>query len=376
MGSDEPRLIIIRECTAAMKQCRETAKKSYAERVDDLDEEMLVIDGCFVLEILYRNRLHQLDKSPHTRNSLQHDLLLLENQLPFVVLERLFDLTISKIQSGHSLHDCVIWYCHENLELAPIAKAASDESTNNSFSHRILIHRDAANFKGVQHILHLLHSYYCDDVYPKDKCESFESDGKRLMPCASKLYCAGIKFVSGPRDHLFNIGINEIGCPTGWLRRPQFQIPIRCTERTEAFLRNLIAFEQCCPDVRPYFSSYAFFMNALIDSAVDVDLLVDAGVMQNSFETSEEAASLYNDLTKEVAFDAKRFYFGNICKKAKKCHKRYWARVRSWPAFLILHLSRTYLATPWPFIGFILAFIAVSITITNFVLSLTVRKPK
>ncbi|CAL5335108.1 unnamed protein product [Camellia sinensis] len=51
VGSDQRQLILL-ECLTQMRESLEEAKKCYVEEVyDKLDEEMLVIDGCFILDM-------------------------------------------------------------------------------------------------------------------------------------------------------------------------------------------------------------------------------------------------------------------------------------------------------------------------------------
>ncbi|KAL7248523.1 hypothetical protein ACSBR2_003289 [Camellia fascicularis] len=51
VGSDQRQLILL-ECLTQMTESLEEAKKCYAEEVyDKLEEEMLVIDGCFILDM-------------------------------------------------------------------------------------------------------------------------------------------------------------------------------------------------------------------------------------------------------------------------------------------------------------------------------------
>ncbi|CAL5335098.1 unnamed protein product [Camellia sinensis] len=148
-----------------MKELLDRTKKCFAEKVDDLVVTKFVIDGCFILELLYRYHhtykppkpddeppyhCHDgcipffLHKNPHhtdmiktnsnpnskpheephhtdmigtsnrpnsnnktsqdfcfdsalSRVAIKHDLSLLENQLPFFVLEDMFDLTVATI---------------------------------------------------------------------------------------------------------------------------------------------------------------------------------------------------------------------------------------------------------------------------------------
>ncbi|KAG5550443.1 hypothetical protein RHGRI_015415 [Rhododendron griersonianum] len=53
---EQKRLSLLQECVAEMKLSIDDAKKCYAEEVT-LDVEMMLVDGCFILELLYRNRL-------------------------------------------------------------------------------------------------------------------------------------------------------------------------------------------------------------------------------------------------------------------------------------------------------------------------------
>ncbi|XP_057476447.1 UPF0481 protein At3g47200-like [Actinidia eriantha] len=117
-GSEERKFTVLEECLETMKLLVEDAKKSYAGKVDNLNEEMLVVDGCFILELLYRYHLLNNPTNEEStgntndmpegnisdpvfgsslmRITIQHDLLLLENQLPFCVLEKLFHITVAK----------------------------------------------------------------------------------------------------------------------------------------------------------------------------------------------------------------------------------------------------------------------------------------
>ncbi|KAI8015429.1 UPF0481 protein [Camellia lanceoleosa] len=110
-GSDHCQLIML-ECLTQMRESLEEAKKCYVEEVcDKLDEEMLLIDSCFILELLYKFKHEECKKSQDpvlasilTAEYIQHDLLLLENQLPFFVLQSDEDV--------HVLHKARIIHNH------------------------------------------------------------------------------------------------------------------------------------------------------------------------------------------------------------------------------------------------------------------------
>ncbi|KAG5512614.1 hypothetical protein RHGRI_038904 [Rhododendron griersonianum] len=51
----------LQECLAEMKTSIDDAKKRYATEVT-LDEKMMLVDGCFILEFLYRYRTSKVRK--------------------------------------------------------------------------------------------------------------------------------------------------------------------------------------------------------------------------------------------------------------------------------------------------------------------------
>ncbi|GFY83760.1 hypothetical protein Acr_03g0005340 [Actinidia rufa] len=346
-GSEERKFTVLAKCLKKMNLLLEDTQKSYTEKVDNLNAEMLVVDGCFILEILYRYHLlnnpqkktneereknttetgnisDPLFASRLMRITVQHDLLLLENQLPFCVLEKLFLKTVAKIPDrpcNCSLFDYVI----DRMDSENKGVAAPKKS------------------KKVHHILHMLHDHClpCDPHKREDYsgCDPPKGEDYRgLMPSASNLAYAGVKFVAGNGKNLFKVKFTEVkSCLGGCFRRAPFEIStLNLYDSTEVFLRNLIAFEQCCPGVSGYFTSYAFLMDKL------------------------EASDLFNKLCKEVVLG--EFYFAQTCKQATQYSKR------RWPAF-VAHVRREYLATPWTFIAFCVAFIAFGMGIAQFILS-------
>ncbi|KAG5550498.1 hypothetical protein RHGRI_015463 [Rhododendron griersonianum] len=54
LESEEMKNAVLRECLAEMKELIERVKECYLREVK-VDEAMLVVDGCFILELLYRS---------------------------------------------------------------------------------------------------------------------------------------------------------------------------------------------------------------------------------------------------------------------------------------------------------------------------------
>ena len=90
----------------AMAELQQQAKSSYAEEInlEAVDfVEMLCLDGCFVIEFLRKlcqpelyNENDPIFQMSWLISATKKDLILFENQLPFIVLQKLFDMTKSQ----------------------------------------------------------------------------------------------------------------------------------------------------------------------------------------------------------------------------------------------------------------------------------------
>ncbi|THG01954.1 UPF0481 protein At3g47200-like isoform X1 [Camellia sinensis] len=334
---DESNVLI--ECVAKMRESLDKAKKCYAEEVEDvLDVEMLLIDGCFILELLYRF----LHEEKNKRNDaifnnilmptyVRHDLLLLENQLPFFVLNELFNLTVAHIPGTFPIVEYVFSYFRG---LWNSEKNGTPQPQENS---------------QYDHILHILHNHYRD--HDAVSIPRHGDPSLVIMPCASDLEYAGVKFKDSKKIKFHK--------PRGPFHRAHFELPtLNLDDSTESFLRNLIAFEQCCHGVPCYFTGYAFLMDTLINNTTDVQVLEKAKIIHNYLGASEDASNLFNNLCKEIVLG--EIYFTDTTTAAAEYSKRCWHDAMA-------HLRRRYFSTPWTFLAFCAGFITFGISIIKFV---------
>uniref|UniRef100_A0A2C9W968 Uncharacterized protein n=1 Tax=Manihot esculenta TaxID=3983 RepID=A0A2C9W968_MANES len=78
-------------------------------------------------------------------------------------------------------------------------------------------------------------------------------------------------------------------------------LKIQITYTTECVLRNLIAYEQLTSFTSPkYFTDYMIFMDSLINSKKDVELLCRQGIIDNWKGDDETIAILLNKLGEHV----------------------------------------------------------------------------
>ncbi|KAF8389084.1 hypothetical protein HHK36_025769 [Tetracentron sinense] len=96
---------------------------------------------------------------------------------------------------------------------------------------------------------------------------------------------------------------------------------------------------KCYQFDKPYITSYSVLIDSLINTPNDVALLIRHGIFENFLGSNEEAALLFNKLSKEVSLGIKVSYFSDICRDLNEYCKKPWHR---WKA----PLKRDYFNTP------------------------------
>ena len=101
----------------ALTDLQDQARRCYAEEIslsDDAFVDMLCLDGCFVIEFLRKlcqpelyNENDPIFQMSWLISATKKDLILFENQLPFIVLQKLFEMTKSQ-DEGKKLNDLAI----------------------------------------------------------------------------------------------------------------------------------------------------------------------------------------------------------------------------------------------------------------------------
>ncbi|KAE9447669.1 hypothetical protein C3L33_20430, partial [Rhododendron williamsianum] len=378
----QTKFMVLKECLAKMKTLVDDAKKCYAEEVT-LDEEMMLVDGCFILELFYGHRTStgpQTDPLCYgfTFGKVISDLVLLENQIPFFVLETLFPLIVGRIvdrpDEDWSLTNYMRW-CYANsimpernsnssggakksgwcspsdFVLGVFGSAAAAKEEEGVQSGKNIDHYRTAKY--YHHILHNLH--YC--YLPRDQTKT-KISSQIEMPSASELDYAGVKFVPDAGNDLFKFKFSEPKGLFRWCCRAHFVItPLTIKDSTESLLRNLIAFEQCCPRISQHITSYAEVMDMLVNTDKDIQVLERAGVLRNWLGATEDATDLFNKICKEIIVGE---HFNDTCIKATEYSKHFWPKNMA-------HVRRTYFDSPWTFIAFVVGFIAFVISLVGFV---------
>lgn len=409
----------IEDCVNRVSTWVDYARRCYAETIEQTNDEfakMILVDGCFVVMVLMFSHCRKLIQrgdrlfhQPHLMNEVVTDMVLLENQLPFFVIEGLYKLFISSrneiscdlgsiknliykflkrlipiskppkvndIPQVSHLVDFVRFFYHPisqtprpralDLPKAPdldvpsmayesfpgsssldldVCKMAYESSPGSS-SPCLMAYQ---NFPG--------RSSLDTGKLPESFTVSSSPDTEKIVlsiPSATSLHAAGVRFKSAeenpPMDIKFADGVLEI---------PHLIID----DRSEIIFRNVVAFEQLhLDDSGWYMSTYLGLLDKLIDTPYDVDLLVKDGVIHNNLGSNKDVCELFNKIVTNVSFDDMT-HFNRTCKDLKVYYKIPW---HEWKATL----KHDYLNTPWKVIGIMVAFFLLVLTFIQAVSSI------
>ncbi|KAL3609606.1 hypothetical protein D5086_000626 [Populus alba] len=305
--------------------------------------QLMILDGCFMLEII-RLATHSLDgyaaNDPifsshgrlHIAPYIRRDMLLLENQLPMLVLYKLVALESDGAQDEEFVNQLVLNFCYPN---APVSKL--DKSLHVLDLYRkSLIQEDPAWKMRIPRVL-----------------GGLLNDANDIIRSATAINEAGIQFKKGKTKSLRGISFR------GWV----LELPVIVVDdATEATFLNLIAFERLHVGAGNEVTSYVFFMDSIIDNERDVALLHSRGIIQNAIGSDMAVAELFKSLSKDIALDPDsslevvRMQVNAYCQMP-------W---NEWRANLI----HTYFRNPWALLSVIVVFILFALTGANTVYSI------
>ncbi|XVF05226.1 hypothetical protein REPUB_Repub05bG0153700 [Reevesia pubescens] len=348
----------------AIKQKEESIRECYSETIG-IDSngliEMMVLDGCFIIELFcivgglaYTNLDDPIFNMQWILSFLMRDLLRLENQIPFFVIEILFNLSI--LGSGQ-----------ENV---PSIARLSLEFFNYMVQRPVEVLEKHDNLTGI-HLLDLFRMSFLppsSEQTSRNSSSSFEETSRKsssseetsrnstspteetstksnsieetstflqLIPSAGKLRLAGIQFKPGKSDSFLDVKFSN-----GVLQIPLLTID----DFSSSVFLNCVAFEQCYNHCSNHITTYATFMGCLINTHSDAGFLCDRKIIENYYGTDEEIARFFNNVRKDVAFDIEKSYLSKLFEDVNEYYRNDW-HVR-WAGF-----KHTYFDTPWSFMS-------------------------
>ncbi|XP_062169093.1 UPF0481 protein At3g47200-like [Alnus glutinosa] len=189
---------------------------------------------------------------------ITNDLFLLENQLPWCVLDRLFNLTQS------------------NAERRSLLNLLS------SFPLYVLRTRDDHQIQ-YKHLLDCLLTSFAE-TYTVTQADHLSFLKVDPIPSVTELLKVGVRFQTRYEENSLNVTFRD-----GVMTIPRTKV----SEITECIFVNLVAFEHCDPSKVHKITSYLKLLKDLINTTKDVDFLKQREILAMSL-SSETIASVFN----------------------------------------------------------------------------------
>ncbi|XWS64959.1 hypothetical protein CRYUN_Cryun05aG0049000 [Craigia yunnanensis] len=390
-----------------MKNLEKQVRKCYEEPLDRFDSdtlvEMMVLDGCFIVLLFQENdflftSLGKLNTG--ILDDIYCDLLLLENQLPFFVLSKLYGVIMSNVEKDE----------FPRRALSCLAEMIPEQD--------ICLPKKFPKPKYINHLLGLVHSSWihsarCIDAGAEEAteteieaeaeavakaeeeaeaeaeaeakakakaketksqslwkfifCGTESEEPRKFIRCATELEEAGINFVNKGKKlqdkdrkdkigaSLFNIDFTD----DGKLKIPTLSVD----DDTERILRNFMAYEQFLSKPT-YVCSYVVLMDNLINSGKDVQLLCKRGIIDNKLGDDEVVAQIFNRLSDYIliSMDSDDFDYAKIFDEVNAHCKK---RRNKWKA----RLKKDYFNSPWSTIKVLTAFVLLLLTLLQTIFS-------
>ncbi|CAL5002648.1 unnamed protein product [Urochloa decumbens] len=324
---------------------------------------MLLLDGCYLLAKFgnisgggRRSHAHLQGGVPsvapgdrlETVAVVRDVLYLAENQIPFLVLDKILQVTVS--DPGACAAEMIMGYVQELLK-------------RQQYSVATLVSPRPGN------LLHLLHMHFEPTNPPSSVSDDTTGDdasgGKKKKlgrwRTATEYYFVGVTFKRRSLDAGGKVvvrSILDVNLDSGTLEIPALIIDAE----TWRLLHNLMALEQRNPAAAgSHVTAYCVFMSQLACTAADVDLLSSKGIIAHGLGNNGEVAHRFADLCKGIMFtldDPRGNYLRGMCWALEE---RFQSRFRRWTAWLV----RKYFDNPWLFIGLVAAAVGLACTVVQ-----------
>nr|XP_019702932.1 UPF0481 protein At3g47200 isoform X2 [Elaeis guineensis] len=344
-----------------------------------------------------------------TINLVVYDLLKLENQIPFFIVELLFnqlktpkDGKIGLVKLALQLFENIYPEAskkfvekppseyHHLLHLFYSSRIFAEKPQERTFSpgcFHCATECIESKWKKVEAAIDCKRSKWkkaeaaIECVRSKwKKAEASPSRGAstsapKWTPSATELDRAGVKFKKKKLsvDSFLNITFEQRKMKITPLlcllklclmfRSGRMEIPpLHIYDYTGPLFQNLIAFEQCYLYTEMYITIYALFMDCIIDKAEDVQLLHLEGILEHKLSSDQAVAKLFNKLGCHIHFTLEKNYLTNQIEKVNKFYESKWHK---WLA----GLRRDYLSNPWAIISVLAAIFLLLLTIEQAIFS-------
>ncbi|RDY03331.1 UPF0481 protein, partial [Mucuna pruriens] len=298
---------------------------------------MILIDACFIIELFLRCHTSEnweekdpLLQKPWMTTEIYHDLILLENQLPFFVLEELYNLT------GMNQEFPFLQITFTYLEIESYGTKCPIECPK----HLTDLIRTSIISSSQFHFGKPGERYKIEHLYS-----------------ASQLLEAGLKFQFSPSKNILDLTYSS---DQGLLTIPILNID----DGTEIQFRNIVAFEQCHFPHTSIINEYLWILDYLINTEKDVNILVDNKIIVNLLGDANAVATMVNSLGFNLVMPTSNSKeFSDLCNSLNKFYEK---PLNKYKAIFI----RDYFNTPWKIASTIAAIVLLLLTLIQTICSI------
>ncbi|KAL4655101.1 hypothetical protein ACB092_01G426700 [Castanea dentata] len=308
--------------------------------------KMIMLDATFILELFLKDKSKEWTEDDPMlvetwlQDKVAGELLLLENQLPFFVIKKIYHLALPSYSNSLSLIQLTFDY----------------------FGH-LNIHNKAPEGE-IKHFTDLLRFFALPphdklpqrnpkDVFPKYSVTQLREAGVKFE-VATQLREGGVKFDVEPSTCVLDLSFKE-----GVLKIPLLDFQ----DSTEVHVRNIMALEQCSYEINRYFTDFYLILDGLINTDKDVDLLSDKGIIVNSLGDNNAITSMINNLNRGIYRCNMNSNLYRLCEELNAFYEKPWQR---WKALL----RHEYFSTPWRAASTIAAILLLVLTLIQTVCSI------
>ncbi|XP_058727902.1 UPF0481 protein At3g47200-like [Vicia villosa] len=301
--------------------------------------KIIIVDACFIIEhflrfFRYKNWMQNdpILLKPWLLSDIKRDLVLLENQLPFFVLEDIYKLASLNLEFPSFLTISIYYFQQFNQQ--------------NMNSGRV---------QCPKHFTDLLRTFLLPSSF--DFVQEELGDAIEHVYSVSQLSEAGLVFEASESKCLLDLNFDDKGV----LKMPCFHVH----DTTEIYMRNILAFEECHISDQDscYISQYLSILDFLINTEKDVSILVDKKIIVNWMGDANAVAAMVNNLCKNVSMPTLNSKYISICYRLNGFYENPTNKYKA----IFIH---EYFNTPWKIASTVTAVLLLLFTLIQAVCSI------
>ncbi|KAL9437271.1 hypothetical protein AB3S75_023178 [Citrus x aurantiifolia] len=303
---------------------------------------MILYDAVFIMELFLRYNEETTDfllDTPYLTVILS-DLQLLENQLPFFVLNELYRLAFPEPKATAEGYPSFFYlscnFFFPNKQLSEIGVGIEE----------------------VKHFTDLRRHFMTTKLQEPTGSRGTVTD----VPCAVKLNESGVKFKCNEGECSLDVSFKKVKKLCLGVH-DELQIPkIEVYDETELLFRNVMALEQCHYPFETHVCHFIDLMDLLVNTKEDVDFLVEKKIISNNVGDSATITRMFNRLCLQITLSPYSRYYA-VSEKLKKHYGNGWNHTKA-------TLKSVYFSNLWRGTGTIAAFLLVLLTLIQTVCSI------